>query len=279
TDQIAPDAGRLRLGTGIEMAIFDQNRAALDPQKSLWATLTGADEAGGSADRIDVRGQGRHPVAYLKEFLFDEGQARGPVSALSGGEKARLLLAVIMMRRANLLVLDEPTNDLDVETLDLLQELIAEFEGTVILVSHDRDFIDRVATMTVAMEGDGTATVYAGGWSDYRAQAGRTFADIEEMPRPARKEPPAPRTVEKAVAPAALSFTEQHRLDALPEEIDRLGAEIAKLEDLLADTTLFEREPAKFQKATAMLDERQARLSAAEEEWLLLEEKRDALTG
>ena len=165
-----PDAGTVRLGTGLEIAVFDQARAQLDPERSLWETLTDDRDLGAKGDQVMVRGAPRHVVAYLKDFLFDERQARGPVKALSGGERARLLLARIMARPANLLVLDEPTNDLDIETLDLLQELVADFDGTVLLVSHDRDFLDRVATTTVAMEGDGRAVVYAGGWSDYRAQ-------------------------------------------------------------------------------------------------------------
>jgi ATP-binding cassette subfamily F protein uup len=280
TGKLAPDEGRVRFGTNVEMVVFDQQRAALDPEKSLWATLTGAEEAGGADDRIDVRGSARHPVAYLKEFLFDERQARGPVSALSGGERARLLLAVIMMKPSNLLVLDEPTNDLDVETLDLLQELIGDYEGTTLLVSHDRDFIDRCATQTVAMEGGGEATVYAGGWSDYRAQAGRSFADLEEpAAKPARKPAAPPAAAKPAARGARMSFKEEHRLEALPGEIERLEAEIAKLEGLLADPGLFEREPAKFRRATEMLEERQARLAGAEEEWLALEEKRENLAG
>ncbi|MEM6973983.1 MAG: ABC-F family ATP-binding cassette domain-containing protein [Pseudomonadota bacterium] len=280
TGEMAPDAGTLRHGTNLEIAIFDQARAALDPGKSLWATLTGADEAGGADDRIDVRGRAVHPVGYLKDYLFDERQARGPVSALSGGEKARLLMARLMMRPANLLVLDEPTNDLDVETLDLLQELIGEFEGTVILVSHDRDFIDRVATVTVAMEGDGHATVYAGGWSDYRAQVagagGRSFADAQPSPPepPRRKAPGRDKQTARA---DKLSFKEEHRLASLPAQIERLEAEIAKLAELLGDPDLYEREPVKFRKASEMLEDRQARLAAAEEEWLALEEKREAL--
>ncbi|MEM6944455.1 MAG: ABC-F family ATP-binding cassette domain-containing protein, partial [Pseudomonadota bacterium] len=250
TGQTAPDVGQVKLGTGLEMAVFDQNREVLDPQKSLWATLTGGEQAGGSADRIDVRGRAVHPVAYLRDFLFDERQARGPVGALSGGEQARLLLAVLMMRPSNLLVLDEPTNDLDIETLDLLQELIAEFEGTVILVSHDRDFIDRVATATIAMEGDGKAVVYAGGWSDYRAQAGRSFADLATATRPGKAENAgrdAVKTAAETTKPVAsrtkMSFRQEHRLKELPAEIDRLTAEIGKLEELLSDPELFTREP------------------------------------
>ena len=180
-----------------------------------------------------------------------------------------------MAKESNLLVLDEPTNDLDVETLDLLEEIVGEYDGTVLLVSHDRDFIDRVATTTIAMEGDGRAVVYAGGWSDYRAQRG-------EDPAPAA--PPPARTVasrQAAAAPAAparkprLSFTQAHRLEALPAEIDRLAAEIARLEGLLGDPGLFGREPDKFARASAALVARQEALAAAEEEWLRLEELRE----
>jgi ATP-binding cassette subfamily F protein uup len=208
-------------------------------------------------------------VGYLKDFLFSEAQARAPVKALSGGEKARLLLARIMARPSNLLVLDEPTNDLDVETLDLLEEIVADYDGTVLLVSHDRDFIDRVATVTVAMEGDGRATVYAGGWSDYRAQRGE--GEAEEKVERSRTSDPKPKPREKERT--GLSFTEKHRLDALPGVIARLEAEIGKLGELLSDPALFTREPVKFRKASEALAERQAALSAAEEEWLTLEEK------
>jgi len=170
--EVAPDAGEVVLGTNLELAVFDQNRTALDPAMTLWESLTGDPvmRVSGQADQVMVRGTPRHVVGYLKDFLFDERQARAPVGSLSGGEKARLLLAKLMARDSNLLVLDEPTNDLDVETLDLMQEVLDDYDGTVLLVSHDRDFLDRVATNTVAMEGDGRATVYAGGWSDYRAQ-------------------------------------------------------------------------------------------------------------
>ncbi|MEM9551884.1 MAG: ABC-F family ATP-binding cassette domain-containing protein, partial [Pseudomonadota bacterium] len=163
--QVPPDAGDVRLGTRLDVAVFDQARAQLDPDLSLWDTLTSDPDmrVSGKADQVLVRGRPKHVVGYLKEFLFDDAQARAPIRSLSGGEKARLLLAKLMAKPANLLVLDEPTNDLDVETLDLLQELLDDFDGTVLLVSHDRDFLDRVATTTVAMEGDGRATVYAGG--------------------------------------------------------------------------------------------------------------------
>ncbi|MAM24956.1 MAG: elongation factor 3 [Rhodobacteraceae bacterium] len=271
-----PDAGTVKLGTNLEIALFDQARAQLDGDMSLWDSLTGDPEmrVSGKADQVLVRGQPKHVVGYLKEFLFDEAQARAPVRSLSGGEKARLLLAKIMARESNLLVLDEPTNDLDVETLDLLQELLGTYDGTVLLVSHDRDFLDRVAATTIAMEGDGRATVYAGGWSDYLSQRGQDdFAGsvVKAKPAPAKpkaKQPQEPRS--------KLSFTEKHRLEALPAEIERLEAEIAKLETLLGDPELFTREPVKFRKATQALTERQEKLSAAEEDWLTLEEKANA---
>lgn len=267
-----PDAGTVKLGTNLEAAIFDQARAQLDPEMSLWDSLTGDPDmrVSGKADQIMVRGMPRHVVGYLKEFLFEEGQARGPVKALSGGEKARLLLAKLMARDSNLLVLDEPTNDLDVESLDLLQEILDDYEGTVLLVSHDRDFLDRVASLTVAMEGDGKATVYAGGWSDYQAQ--KPASDDWEN-RPNTKASRAKEKQEKARAKPKLSFTEEHRLKELPSVMERLTAEIGKLEELLAQPDLFTKEPVKFKKATEALVERQTALASAEEEWLRLEEK------
>ena len=282
--QTPPDTGTVRVGTGVEMAVFDQNRARLDHDATLWETLTGDADLGvsGANDQILVRGRPKHVVGYLKEFLFDERQARGPVSMLSGGERARLLLARIMAQPANLLVLDEPTNDLDIETLDLLQELIADFDGTVLLVSHDRDFIDRVASTTVAMEGDGTATVYAGGWSDYRAQRGE--AGPETAPKPPRQ-PKAPKrrettaAKEKASKQKKLGFNQSKRLESLPGEIATLETEIRKLEGLLADPQLYARDPEKFRKATAALDQRKRRLDAAEEEWLTLEALRETAEG
>jgi ATP-binding cassette subfamily F protein uup len=266
-----PDEGRVTLGTNLEIAFFDQTRDQLDPDASLWENLTTDPALGisGKADQVMVRGQPKHVVGYLKEFLFDERQVRAPVRSLSGGEKARLLLARLMARQSNLLVLDEPTNDLDVETLDLLQELLDSYDGTVLLVSHDRDFLDRVATTTIAMEGDGRATAYAGGWSDYLSQ--RTPKETEEKLEKPKAQKPKPK--QDASPKEGLSFKEKHRLEALPAEIARLEQEIAKLEQLMADPELFTREPVKFKKATEALVERQEKLAAAEEEWLELEEK------
>ncbi|WP_254441517.1 ABC-F family ATP-binding cassette domain-containing protein [Ruegeria arenilitoris] len=271
--EVAPDEGTVSLGTNLEIAVFDQTRAQLDPEMTLWDSLTGDPEmrVSGKADQVMVRGQPKHVVGYLKEFLFDERQARAAVKSLSGGEKARLLLAKLMAKPSNLLVLDEPTNDLDVETLDLLQELLDDYDGTVLLVSHDRDFLDRVATTTIAMEGNGRATVYAGGWSDYVAQRG----ELAEK-KPEKSKENKPKVKQEAKPKTGLSFSEKHRLEKLPAEIARLEAEIAKLEELMSDPELFTREPVKFQKATEALVERQEKLAAAEEEWLELEEKAEA---
>ncbi|MCC5973275.1 MAG: ATP-binding cassette domain-containing protein [Rubellimicrobium sp.] len=279
--EVAPDAGEVKLGTNLEIAVFDQARAALDPEATLWDSLTGDPDmrVSGRADQVMVRGEPRHVVGYLKDFLFDEAQARAPVKSLSGGEKARLLLARLMARESNLLVLDEPTNDLDIETLDLLQDILGEYDGTVILVSHDRDFLDRVATTTVAMEGDGRAVVYAGGWSDYRAQRGEDAALVPAAVKPSKAPAGQPAAREPASAAprrSGLSFTERHRLAELPGVIETLEADVNKLSELLSDPDLYGREPVKFRKAGDALAERQAALAAAEEEWLALEEKAEA---
>ncbi len=279
TAELEPDEGTVKHGTNIEMAVFDQNRTTLDLTETLWENLCGAPELGvsGRNDQIMVRGAPKHVVGYLKEFLFDETQARGPVSSLSGGERARLILARIMARESNLLVLDEPTNDLDVETLDLMQEIIDGYSGTVLLVSHDRDFIDRIAATTIAMEGDGRATIYAGGWSDYLTQRGENVFAAPRAPKtkPKPKAKPEEKVRDEVPLPPkeGLSNKERARLDKLPAEITRLEAEIAKLSEFLSDPDLFQKEPVKFQKASEGLTERQEALSAAELEWLELEEK------
>ncbi|MEM8957293.1 MAG: ATP-binding cassette domain-containing protein [Pseudomonadota bacterium] len=282
TGEIAPDAGTVTHGSNLEVAVFDQTRAALDPDRTLWDSLA-ADPGmavAGRNDQVMVRGTPRHVVGYLKEYLFDERQARAPVRSLSGGEKARLLLARIMARQSNLLVLDEPTNDLDVETLDLLQDVLGAYDGTALLVSHDRDFLDRVATTTLAFEGGGRVVAYAGGWSDYQSQRreGRAASIVKSATAPtatAAKADARPLASEKPVA-NGLSFTERHRLEALPDEIARLEAEIAKLEGLLADAELFTRDPEKFRKATEALVTRQEKLTRAEEDWLTLAERAEA---
>jgi ABC transport system ATP-binding/permease protein len=271
--EVVPDSGVVNIGTNLEVAVFDQARSKLDPNLSLWDSLTADPDmrVSGSSDQVMVRGMPRHVVGYLKDFLFDEAQARAPVRSLSGGEKARLLLARLMARSSNLLVLDEPTNDLDVETLDLLQELLDDFDGTVLLVSHDRDFLDRVATTTVALEGDGRATAYAGGWSDYLSQRGADDKEKREKSKTSKAK------VKQASAPqTGLSFTEKHRLESLPGEIERLEAEISKLAELLGEADLYSKSPVKFAKASEALAERQKRLEAAEEDWLTLEEKAGA---
>ncbi|WP_431299631.1 ABC-F family ATP-binding cassette domain-containing protein [Tabrizicola sp. BL-A-41-H6] len=271
TGEIEPDDGKVKLGTNLEIAVFDQTRAQLDPDATLWDNLTGdpSMRVSGASDQVMVRGTPKHVVAYLKDFLFDERQARAPVRSLSGGEKARLLLARLMAKPSNLLILDEPTNDLDVETLDLLQDILGDYDGTVLLVSHDRDFIDRLATATVALEGQGRATVYPGGWTDYANQRG--VAEAEAAVRGNAK-PAAPKPGDKP-ATVGLSFTEKKRLDDLPGIIEKLEAEIAKLTDFLGTPDLFVREPAKFAKASELLADRQSALQAAEGEWLKLADR------
>ncbi len=272
TGEIQPDSGTIKLGTNLVPAVFDQTRARLDPEMSLWDSLTSDPDmrVSGKADQVMVRGEPRHVIGYLKDFLFDEARARAPVKSLSGGEKARLLLAKLMAKPSNLLILDEPTNDLDIETLDLLQEILDDYDGTVLLVSHDRDFLDRVATQTVAQHGPGQWQAYPGGWSDYASQRPDAAAELAKPPPPAT---PKAAARAEARAKSGLTYTERNRLDALPAIIDRLGAEIAKLTEYLAQPDMFSREPAKFRKASDMLTERQQTLEKAEAEWLVLEEK------
>ena len=274
----APDRGSVKLGTNLQIAVFDQGRTRLDPNLSLWEALTSDPTmaVSGRSDQIMVRGTPKHVVGYLKDFLFAEEQMRAPVRALSGGEKARLLLARLMAQESNLLILDEPTNDLDIETLDLLQDVLGDYDGTVLLVSHDRDFLDRVATTTIALEPSGQATVYVGGWSDYQVQKpsvrGKKAGKQATKQSTASAKVPT-QEVKTSEVKLALSFTEKHRLEALPAEITRIEAAIGKLEELLGQPNLFTEQPVKFHKATALLIERQEALVMAEAQWLELEEK------
>ena len=274
TGQIKPDKGTVKLGTNLRTAIFDQNREVLNLNSTLWESLTDSSETEviGKGDFVNVRGTPKHVVGYLKDFLFSEDQLRSPVSSLSGGEKARLMLARIMAKESNLLVLDEPTNDLDIETLDLLQELIADYEGTVLLVSHDRDFIDRVATTTIAIR-ENEAVVYAGGWTDYLIQSGNQPFSERLEDKKILKVKNINSSKSKKQKLEGLTFTEAHRLKTLPDNIKKIENEISKLTELLSDPGLFSKDFKKFSKFSLGLVERQKALSELEEEWLNLEEK------
>jgi len=284
TGQIAPDTGTLKLGTNLEMVTLDQRRDELSPTMTLGDALTG-----GRGDQVVINGKARHVASYLKDFLFQPEQARSPLSVLSGGERGRLMLARALAKPSNLLVLDEPTNDLDIETLDLLQELLADYAGTVILVSHDRDFLDRIVTSVIAAEGGGRWIEYAGGYSDMLAQ--RRGADLSSpkadpaimRPRAASPNAAAARVTD-AVATASvprrkLSFKEKHALEALPKLIETLQAEIARLATLTADPDLYAKDQKAFTAATTRLADATAELHTAEEQWLELEILREELSG
>jgi ATP-binding cassette subfamily F protein uup len=263
-----PDEGLIKLGTNLNVITLDQGRAALDPVVSLANTLTG-----GKTDMVQVGDQSRHVIGYMKDFLFKPEQARTPVGTLSGGERGRLLLAAALAKPSNLLILDEPTNDLDLETLDLLQEMLGEYPGTILLVSHDRDFLDRVATSTLAFEGNGRWVEYAGGYSDMIAQRGEAAAKPEAVkPKTTARTAALPQTA----ASAKLSFKEQHELKNLTTTIASLHAEITKLETVLAEPGLYNKDIKKFKAASNALVEAQEKLATAEERWLELEVLREA---
>jgi ATP-binding cassette subfamily F protein uup len=270
TGVLAPDSGSIRLGTNLTPVYVDQSRSSLDPEATLWDTLC---ESGG--DQVIVRGKPRHVVSYLRDFLFRESQARQPVKALSGGEQCRLLLARALAKPSNLLILDEPTNDLDMETLDLLQEIVSDYDGTVLLVSHDRDFLDRIVTSVIALEGDGKAQEYPGGYSDYlrqRKENARASSAAKTSSSTAPKQ-------ERAKAQTKLSYKDQRALEELQSRMPALEKEIAALEAALADPDLYARDPDKFHKTTERHDALKAELEKAEELWLELEMKREELAG
>jgi len=277
TGVLAPDEGRVQLGTSLAMVTLDQKRESLDPGMTLSAVLTG-----GRGDQVDVGGQRRHVIGYMKDFLFAPDQARTAVGVLSGGERGRLMLARAMATPSNLLVLDEPTNDLDLETLDLLEELLNDYGGTVLVVSHDRDFLDRVCTSVIVSEGDGAWQEYAGGYSDMLAQRGRGVEAkvVAEAPVAQRGEP---RAAAPAVPPPAaksrLNFKQQHALASLPGQIAKLEGEIAQVQQALASPGLYERDRARFERFTAALTAKQDELAKAEEAWLELEMLREEAEG
>src|SRR3954468_7751501 len=271
TGTLALDSGEVRLGANIEMATLDQKREALDPNASVRDALTG-----GRGDSVFVGNQTRHVVGYMKDFLFTPEQAGTAVSRLSGGERSRLTLARALAKPSNLLVLDEPTNDLDLETLDLLEEMIDDYPGTVLLVSHDRDFLDRTVSAVVVAEGGGRWNVYAGGYSDMVAQRGQgvTAKAVEKEAKAPRERAngPAPRTQK-----TRLTFKDKHALETLPARIATLEGEIAKLTKVIADPNLYARDRVAFDKASAALATAQADLAGAEDEWLRLEELREQM--
>ncbi len=272
--ELAPDEGTVKLGTNLQVAYVDQARAQLNPAETLWEALT---PSGG--DQVLVRGQPRHVAAYARDFLFQDSQLRQPVASLSGGERNRLLLARALAQTANLLVLDEPTNDLDMDTLDLLEDLLADYDGTLILVSHDRDFIDRLATSTIALDGRGAIVETPGGWKDFVSQNPHFFDQARGSPGAVVRKPVAPKAAPEPAAKKAvkLSFKDQHRLETLDALMPKLAGEIAALEKRLEDPGLYARDPAAFDRIMKSLDTARATLAGSEDEWLALEEKREAL--
>ena len=275
TGELSPDSGSVRLGTNLEIASLDQRRAALAPTTTLRDALTG-----GGSDTVMVGGAPKHVMGYLKDFLFTPEQANTPLSVLSGGERGRLMLARALALPSNVLVLDEPTNDLDLETLDLLQEMVADYAGTVILVSHDRDFLDRTVSSVIVAEGAGVFREYAGGYADMVAQRGEGVAAKAARTKAGRD---APREAKPAPAAKAektrLSFHEQHALKTLPATMDKLRAEATKLSAELADPGLYARDPSRFDAASAALAKAHGALEAAEDEWLRLEILKEELGG
>lgn len=263
TKKLAPDSGFVRIGKNLEEAYFDQNRLTLDPKKTLWKTLCN------EGDHIWVRGHFRHVVAYLKDFLFKPEQAQCPVSALSGGEKNRLMLAVALARPSNFLVLDEPTNDLDMDTLDLLQEVLDEYEGTIIIVSHDRDFMDKVATSLLYMKGDGTVFEHVGTYTDLLEKLKSQNIKIEAKKAPTT---PAnkPREKNKTVK---LSYKEQYLLEHLPQEIETLEQEIKAIEIALGNPNLYTDDPQKFDELTVALAAHKQAVEQKETQWLEIQLK------
>ena len=266
-----PDSGTIRLGANIEMATLDQHRESLDPKSTLADALTG-----GRGDSIMVNGKPKHVISYMKDFLFQQEQARTPLEVLSGGERGRLMLARALAKPSNVLVLDEPTNDLDLETLDVLEEMLGDYDGTVILISHDRDFLDRVVTSVIAPEGDGKWVEYAGGYSDMLAQRG---ADLKEKTIKGSNDESSVTKLSSGATPSQtkrkLTFNDKHALETLPQTMAKLQKEIAKQQKRMDDPELFTKDRKTFDAASAAIAKAQAELDAAEEKWLALEMLRE----
>lgn len=267
TKRLEPDSGFVRIGKNLEEAYFDQNRITLDPKKTLWKTLCN------EGDHIWVRGHFRHVVAYLKDFLFKPDQAQCPVSTLSGGEKNRLMLAVALAKQSNFLVLDEPTNDLDMDTLDLLQEVLDDYEGTILIVSHDRDFMDKVATSLIYMRGDGTVYEHVGSYSELLEKL-KGLPPKNNNKKTVNKEEPKVREKNKT---QKLSYKEQYMLENLPKEIEKLAAENKAIEVALGNANLYTDDPQKFDELTTKLADNKEKLEEMENQWLEIQMKADEL--
>lgn len=271
---LEPDSGTIKLGSAIELAMLDQGRARLDPETRLKDALTG-----GGSDTLKINGENKHVVGYMKDFLFTPEQANTPIGKLSGGERARVALARALALPSNVLVLDEPTNDLDLETLDLLEEMVSDYSGTVIVVSHDRDFLDRVATSIIMAEGNGNWLEYAGGYSDMVAQRGAgVSARVVEKAAPA----PKAKAGTSAVASSSkrkLSFKEKHALETLPKDIEKLDKEMAAINGRLAEGNYYTRDPNGFAKDSKALSDLATKKATVEEQWLELEMLREELEG
>ena len=270
--EIQPDCGEVKLGSNLIIAKFDQMREQLNLDSSILQNLTDdpSIKSTEKAGQIIVRGTPKHVAGYLKEFLFSEAQLRSPVKSLSGGERARLLLAKIMAKESNLLILDEPTNDLDLETLDLLQEVISEYQGTVLLISHDRDFLNRTVETSIILTGQGEFLKIVGSWANYQSLKIKNTARKKEK---ISKKKSGETSKSQSLLRSEYSFVDQHRLKQLPILIERILYEIKKLESFLSDSTLYLEQPVKFEKASTALIERQSQLKILEDEWLILEEK------
>jgi ATP-binding cassette subfamily F protein uup len=273
TGALEPDSGEIRIGANVAMANLDQRRASLEPTTTLVDALTG-----GGSDTIEINGERRHVIGFMKDFLFSPEQARTPIGKLSGGERGRLMLARALSAPSNLMVLDEPTNDLDLETLDLLQELLGDYPGTLLIVSHDRDFLDRVATSVMAADGGGRWSEYAGGYSDMVAQRGYGLSGplIAEPPRPQKTAVGAPARVSQK---RKLNFNEKRALETLPARMEALRGELEALEGRLADGDFATRAPDAFRKATEAYSLKRAELEQAEDDWLALEILREEIEG
>jgi ATP-binding cassette subfamily F protein uup len=267
-----PDTGTVRFGANIEMATLDQHRESLDPKSTLAEALTG-----GRGDHVMVGGKPKHVVGYMKDFLFAQEQMRTPLEVLSGGERGRLMLARALAKSSNLLVLDEPTNDLDLETLDVLEEMLGDYEGTVILISHDRDFLDRVVTSVIVPEGDGRWIEYAGGYTDMLAQRGADLKREAVKPAAVEREKAAPPKAPSASPKRRLNFNEKHALETLPKTIAKLQADIVGQQQVLDDPDLYNKDRRKFDQVSEALAKAQKELQEAEDRWLELEVLREEI--